>query len=260
MAEVRYNWKRFWCPREGKINLSDGGFLYDPESEFAQYVESDVVPFEQIADRPCLALLGEPGIGKSMAMEGIRASLYQALRIPDEHILYVNLNEYGDESRLIRDVFECDEFVAWRKGNRVLHLLLDSLDECRILIPQVATILISRLGGMRDQIGRLRLRIACRTADWPTKLEMSLPDVWGKDGFAAYELAPLRRRDVEIALTAEGIAADTFLAEVQETESVPLAFKPVTLKLLISVFRERGGLPRTRTGFMRKDVAAFVRS
>jgi hypothetical protein len=33
----KYNWKRFWCPRGGHINLSDGGFLYDPESEYSYY-------------------------------------------------------------------------------------------------------------------------------------------------------------------------------------------------------------------------------
>jgi len=30
---ITFDWKRFWCPRGESINLSDGGFLYDPEDK-----------------------------------------------------------------------------------------------------------------------------------------------------------------------------------------------------------------------------------
>jgi len=59
-----YNWRRFWCARTGKINLSDGGYPYDPESEYGKIYNPDVLRFDAIAGMPCLALLGEPGIGK----------------------------------------------------------------------------------------------------------------------------------------------------------------------------------------------------
>lgn len=58
---VKYSWKRFWCPREGMINLSDGGFLLDPESNYVKWVEGNVVSYEEIAHKPCLALLGNLG-------------------------------------------------------------------------------------------------------------------------------------------------------------------------------------------------------
>jgi hypothetical protein len=64
-----YNWKRFWCPREGRIQLDEDGFLLEPESEVAAYYDPGVVPFEKIAALPCLALLGEPGLGKSTARD-----------------------------------------------------------------------------------------------------------------------------------------------------------------------------------------------
>jgi hypothetical protein len=73
-----YPWKRFWCPREGKIDLSDGGFLLDPDCEYAHYLDLDVVPFDKISHLPCLGLLGEPGIGKSTVMEGLRDHLQQS--------------------------------------------------------------------------------------------------------------------------------------------------------------------------------------
>ena len=74
MSQV-YNWKRFWCPREGNINLMDGGYLSDPDAEFGHIYNPDVVPFSAMAETPCLALPGEPGTGKSFAMESERSAI-----------------------------------------------------------------------------------------------------------------------------------------------------------------------------------------
>ena len=249
---MKYPWKRFWCPRDGEMNLSDAGFLYDPDSKHAEWIQPDVVPFEKIAHRPCLALLGEPGIGKTTAMEELGASLKGAIHSSGDCLLYMNLNEYGDESRLIADLFSCEKFVKWKQGNYLLHLFLDSLDECGIRIPQVATILINRFRGTFDLLSRLRLRISCRTADWPSTLEQSLPQLWGEDNFGAYELCPLRLKDVKEALRVEGIDAVKFMAEMERTESVPLALKPATLRFLVSIFRSDGELPLTRTELYEK--------
>ena len=249
---MKYPWKRFWCPRDGVMNLSDGGFLYYPESEYAKYVQSDVVSFEKIANQPCLALLGEPGIGKSTVMRELEESLAESIESSGDSLLYLNLNEYGDESRLIKNLFHCEMFVTWKKGNHILHLFLDSLDECHIKIQQVGTILANHFQGITDHLWRLRLRIACRTAEWPATLEQSLPRLWGKDGFGAYELCPLRRKDVEEALRMESIDAEKFMAEIERTESVAFALKPATLRFLVSVFRSEGRLPHTRTELYEK--------
>ena len=50
------------------MNLSDSGYLFDPDSEFGNIYNPDVFPFEKIAKFHCLGLLGEPGIGKSTGM------------------------------------------------------------------------------------------------------------------------------------------------------------------------------------------------
>lgn len=243
---MKYPWKRFWCPREGTLNLTDGGFLFDPEDEYAKYVTSDVVPFESIAHLPCLALLGEPGIGKSTAMEDLRHATEQAAQAPNEKLLYFNLNQYGEESRLVNDVFSSVAYQEWLAGTYCLHLFLDSLDECRIRVGQVGTILAEKLRQAKDHLGRLRLRIACRTADWPPTLEIALPGLWGDKAFGAFELAPLRRKDVQAAAEAEGVDVGHFLAELGRTESVPLAIKPITLRFLLSAFKSHGQFPATR--------------
>jgi hypothetical protein len=243
---MKYPWKRFWCPREGTLNLTDGGFLFDPEDKYAKYVASDVVPFESIAHLSCLALLGEPGIGKSTAMEDIQHATERAAQVSNEKVLYINLNEYGDESRLINEVFNSGAYQEWLAGSHCLHLFLDSLDECRIRVGQVGTILAEKLKQAKDHLGRLRLRIACRTADWPPTLEIALPGLWGDKAFGAFELVPLRRKDVQAAAEAEGVDVDRFFAEVRRTESAPLANKPITLRFLLSAFKSCGQFPATR--------------
>src|ERR1700723_686792 len=63
-----YEWVRFWCPRSGKRDLSDDGFLTNPESDLGEILNADLVPFSRISSTSCLVLLGQPGIGKSVAM------------------------------------------------------------------------------------------------------------------------------------------------------------------------------------------------
>jgi hypothetical protein len=249
---TKYPWKRYWCPRNGKVNLSDEGFLYDPESKYGEMIQPDVVPFEKIEKLHCLALLGEPGIGKSTIIDDLKETVEQTINSTDNKLLYINLNEYGDESRLIEDIFKSDKFNDWKKSNNQLHLFLDSLDECKIQIPQVATILINRFRNIKNNLNRLRLRIACRTADWPIKLEESLPKLWGQDCFGAYELVPIRKKDFKAAAHIEGIDANGFLEEIKRTESVALAIKPITLSFLISIFRINGELPKTRNELYEK--------
>src|SRR5665213_979447 len=62
MPRPVYDGKRFWCAPEGRINLSDNGFLVDPDGEYGSMLNPDVVHWDAISSNPCLVLLGEPGI------------------------------------------------------------------------------------------------------------------------------------------------------------------------------------------------------
>ena len=245
-----YPWKRFWCPRDGTIPLSDGGFLYDPEDTYAQYVQKGVVSFDAIQQFPCLVLLGEPGIGKTTTITAEYKATARS-RNTSERALLFNLNEYGSEDRLIREVFNCTEFNLWKSDNSVLHLFLDSLDECRIKIQTVGPLLLSQLKKVSQCLDRLQFRIACRTADWPNILENGLPLLWSQENTSnnsvgIYELVPLRRKDIHMAAEAHQIDANTFVKNVIEKEVVPLAIKPLTLEFLLSTFKTTGALPESK--------------
>jgi hypothetical protein len=77
-------------------------------------------------------------------------------------------------------------------------------------------------------------------------LEDGLKELWGEQGVSVYQLAPLRRKDVAIAVEACGMAPDAFLKEVEEREAVPFAIKPLTLTFLLNCFRRTQTFPASK--------------
>jgi predicted NACHT family NTPase len=244
MSQYIYNWKRFWCLRTGNVNLTDGGYLFDPDSEYGKIYNPDVVSFESIAEIPCLILLGEPGIGKTHAMKAEQDDIRCKIEKKGDQIIFVDLRSFGSEDRLVRSLFESVTFVSWAKGKNRLHLFLDSLDECLLRIDTLAALLVDEL--KKDPAERLYLRVACRTADWPAGFEANLAELWGKDAVGIYELVPLRRVDVIEAVRNNELDPNVFLREVERMEVVPLAIKPITLNFLINTYRRSGRFPSTQ--------------
>jgi hypothetical protein len=237
----KYNWKRFWCPRNGAIDLSDNGFLSDPEGEYFEYTHSDIIAVDKISSKHCLVFLGEPGIGKSTAIIDEKEAMSS-----DNKIFFLNLNDYGNETRLINDIFKSEDFTAWINSDYTLHLFLDSLDECRIQIPKVGILLSNQFEKIKEHLHRLNLRIACRTADWPSVLDNSLPLLWKKEEYGVYELAPLRRKDVRNAAEINNIDPDAFIEGLINSELIPLAIKPITLEFLIDTYKQEKKFPSSK--------------
>ena len=240
-----YDWKRLWYPRGANVDLSPMGYLYYSDSIPASLFNSVVVPFESIADTPCLVLLGEPGIGKSYAMQMERNAVDTKVGESGGKTLWLDLHSYGDEDRLVRALFENQAFTDWLEGEHKLHLFLDSLDECLLRVNTVAELLGDELA--KYPVERLCLRIACRTADWPISLENNLEHLWGQDAVGVYELAPLQREDIAKAARANDLSPDVFLAEVDRMDVAPLAIKPVTLEFLLNTYKRCGQFPSTQT-------------
>ena len=244
MSRKEYNWKRFWSPRGESINLSYDGYLPNPDDKWDQYNNPNVVPFDAISETPCLALLGEPGIGKSYTLESVQKAMEVQVAEGDVRPLILNLRSYGNEDRLVRDLFESGTVRDWQNGDYRLYIFLDSLDECLLRIDTVAALLVDKLKKL--PVHRLSLRIACRTADWPNNLEEGLKKLWGEEDFRAYELDPLRKQDVIEAVQANSLDSEAFMEAVSAAAAVPFAIKPVTLEFLINTYRRRKQLPSSQ--------------
>src|SRR5439155_4769847 len=151
-------------------------------------------------------------------------------RLPDASgtaiTLRRDLSAYGTDSMLYNAIFESLEFTKWINSTETLEIFLDSLDECLIHVRTVARLLVEEF--TKYPRSRLRLRIACRTAEWPQLLSKELPRLWGEENFAEYELAPLTRKNVRDAAVAEGLNPDDFLREIDRLGIAALAMKPLT--------------------------------
>ena len=249
-----YEWPRFWIPQTGILDLSDAGFLRDPVESV--YGPGTLRTLAQLEAYPALALLGEPGIGKSATLKQEHKRVSALL--PERKALsdYVNLNATSSEDRLYRRIFESSKVEAWKAGDFRLCLLLDSLDEAMLRIETVPHLLAE--GIQELPADRLSVRIACRTAVWPAAtLGRILTDIWGEPDLGVFELAPLRRRDVLTALAANDIDPDEFIPKLFGAQAVAFAIKPLTLKMLIALYKRDGHLPTSTGDLYRQGCLAL---
>ena len=243
-----FDWKRFWVPSGERVRL-DGGYLADPDSEFGHLFNPKAVPLSELAGHQCLVLLGEPGMGKTTAMEDGRAGIRQGVTSAGEALLWPNLRICGGDTALDKYLFDTEEFQSWVTGGRVLNLFLDGLDECVARIEVFVPLLLAKLGS--GDPARLRLRIACRTSEWPRSLHDGLAKVYDKQ-LRLYEIAPLCKKDVVSAAGSLGLDVERFLDELRQYEAVPFAIKPVTLNMLLTMFQRSQHLPSDLADLYRK--------
>ena len=247
MLKQMYIWKRFLFPRGQAIDLSDGGYLRDPESQWSRLTQLCVTTFDALSSISCLILLGEPGSGKTETMRIERQRITNELKEHEDDLLWIDLSAYSSEDRLVHSLFESVSFVSWVKGSHRLHLFLDSFDECLLRIDTIAAILAEELS--KYPLERLSFRIACRTANWPMSLERALHQLWQRhhETPQVYELAPLRRKDVVEAAHSQSMKdPEKFLKAVERKGVVPFALKPVTLDFLLNIYCRKATLPSSQ--------------
>ena len=104
-------WKRFWIPRETAPALGWDGYLVDPEDGYGKVANAHARTLEQLEDTPCVALLGEPGIGKSRVIDAYSAGLLAGAGA--EAVLSIDFRLHRD---LETEIFETVPFKQWLAG------------------------------------------------------------------------------------------------------------------------------------------------
>ena len=249
--QIHYEWKRLWCRRGTTINFSDS---LDFPNRFSLFEErrTQAVSFDSLMSIPCLILLGEPGIGKSTELDSQFDRIKNQVHESNDEYLKFDLRDYQTDQSLFEDVFEDPYFQQWFVGSNKLYLFFDSLDEALLSIETIATALVRKL--RNKPVNRLFLRIACRTADWPSILEDGLKGIWGADKVEAIELIPLQREDIITACIANGIDANLFLEEISRHEAESLAIKPVTLDFLLNTYKKNQLVPSRKVELYQEGV------
>jgi hypothetical protein len=259
-GSTRYDWERFWIAPSARLAMGTDEFFPDPLAEMTWMRPSiEASQLSELGDQQCLVLLGEPGLGKSQA---IRDMVADAAEAPERPLLQrVDLGGYPDAGALRTKLIEAEDWRTWIAEGRTFHLFLDSLDEAMLHFPGIHKFLLSELEEVRGSLGRLRLRIACRSADWLPDLTAGLREIWPtSDDPAVRELslAPLREVDARRAAECEGIDPDRFIVEVRERDLEGLASLPLTLKMLLAAAVEEDELPPTRAALYEKGVLQLL--
>lgn len=243
MTETQFSWHRLWSPVGRHLLLDEEGFLPEPDSSFRRALNPDIRTLSEL-DQPCLILLGEPGMGKTTELQQSLEKLRAALEGSKDDILFRDLNEYSSDALFVQDVFKSGQFTSWASGSWTLHLYLDSLDECQLRVRTVARLLARRLQEAPTE--RLRLRLVCRSADWPKFLTAELEKAFSRE-VTICELLPLTRREVRTAAAESGFDADSFMQSVRDSRGAALAQRPLTLKFMLHSFRSEQRLPQCRS-------------
>jgi hypothetical protein len=234
--------ERYFRPRASQPAHLDSGFLPDPDGYLGGMLAGDVCRRAQIYKTQCTVLLGEPGMGKSTAMA-------QRRREVGPHSFF-DLRLDGAE-----DVLRALQNSCAQGGSSGAHIVIDSIDEADIT--NFASRFVGALGRLTP--GALRLELACRSSEWPEVLEAALTAFFGSSEVSYFVIQPLRY--VDAASMAEAVGSDpkAFLKAIHERELGALAGVPLTLELLIKVFREEQTFPLRASEIYEKALLLLSR-
>ena len=240
-------WKRFWCPLGRPIDCGPDakGFLSDPDSEFGKYQNPHTKPLlEFVPETGPLVLCGEPGMGKTTELERLLRQLRSESDGAIERVIYLFSRDISDASDFRRRTVDSEKWKQWGADASTMTLIVDGIDEGLIRVPN----LINNLTGiLRDaSVERVRLILACRTAEWPPAQGADLLWLWNIDGRnPIIELCPLRDIDAQVAAKASSCDPAAFLKAIWEKQVVGLAARPITLSFLLKEFGTTQALPAT---------------
>lgn len=190
---------------------------------------------------PVLVLHGERGLGKSMALKQEQA----ALAHDGACAAWVDLGACTDAGEADRQFDRAFLRPPGTQGS--WYVLLDGLDEGLNEFPALDRKLATHLEGLGAvDRANLRLRISCRTARWPVRLEDRLRRLWPADQTSVMSLAPLSREDVVMASEATGVSdTEEFTTALRHRGLIALATSPITLRQLLHGYTDTGALPQT---------------
>ena len=248
-AQLHYPWQRRWLPLlpsadllalPYELDVAGYANLHSPSLVLGDDTWLGTRLDELTEKNRCVVLLGEPGIGKSREWQDQRERLAGQ---PGQ--VFVDLGEINSEDILRQEVLEAAGPAQAGDGH-LLTLWLDSLDEGLLHLAVLQAALVRLLRRLPVQPEHVRLRILCRNAVWPASFSETLrqqlrlpePGQAGADeAMLTLLLSPLSREQVAAAAEAEGFAAEPFLAAVAAADAQPLAGRPVTLRLLLNLYR-----------------------
>lgn len=192
-------------------------------------------PFSQYLEVSNIILLGDPGSGKTYTFEAAAEA---------EKAKFLSVRQF-----LATNGEEC-------KGQ---ILYLDGLDEFRSRVDDKNAIL--EVIKLLNSLGRPRLRLSCRVADWLGETDLSLfeKSYFCDNPYAVLRLEPLTEDEIAIILSSKGIEdIKGFVQEAEKRGIEKLLGNPQTLLMLSDVITRHGSWPDTKKELFEKSTQILL--
>lgn len=261
---MTYRWQRRWVPlyTSGSDSSSATARARAAQALWQLRDSSDGVSFDKIRHVPCLILLGEPGIGKTYALQDEQRQVDTRISSGADKTLWRDLAGYHSIENVRAYLFENNSYRGWKAGAHRLTMFVDSVDQASIPVEHVIRCIASELDDA--DIWRLHLRLVCRDHEWSLTLADTLEHGWrGGDDTEAnvrvYQLAPLGPEDIRVAVDANSDNikdAELFLKEIESAGAWALATVPITLEMLLE---EPEHLTSSRAGLYERGSRRLLR-
>jgi glycosyltransferase involved in cell wall biosynthesis len=251
--DLELDWERLWFPGHEHPPLVQG-YLPEKSTAFDLDPSEKGLPLTQLQESPCLILLGIPGMGKTTEMQ--RAAT--AARDRGDSVTFISMGRLSSVAELSVNLTKSDAAIP----GRLVYIFLDGLDEVVVKRADLEAAIPLFLRTLLQSIPlqTLRVRISCRTAEWSSSLESDLRAIWNQEDVRVYELSQLRRSDVSAAAR-ELVGSDSsahFLSEIDKHNAAAFASRPVTLRLLLNIYRDKAGLPTEQVQLYRDGMLASI--
>jgi hypothetical protein len=190
-------------------------------------------------------MLGSAGLGKTFEMAHLADfERRRGLKVIELSVGRMATSSDALESRLTKIALDLRSKSA---------IYLDSLDEAMMPVRTTSNIVATWI---REDLKskRPRLRISCRSAVWPTEVEAAIREVYPEDNTRLAVLTPISDDDVRRVVKELGVDPDVFFLAVNRSGVSLLAYQPLTLQMLVRVFKDGGTLPKSRKDLFKKGI------
>lgn len=245
-----FAWTRHWIPDDGSAASAPA-----VAGETDAAMDNRAVLLTEIADTPCLVLLGEPGMGKTHEIDELAAWLRGKGECVD--LLC------GKDAALpasLDALIASDHHQLWARDGRPWHILIDGIDE--IAGPSSAgerllSNFLDKLIASNRRIGSLRIALTCRTSAWTEGLERVIEQRWPIGSFRKLMLAPLDEADILAAIERiepEAGERASLVERLLTERMLAVASRPLLLLLLLRSYDDIGGFPQSQTDLFERIV------